>query len=72
MKTKDKPIILIRSINGIGIDKFGNGFTLSGTPLKKHYYNNRICFRNEGKLTGYRTLANSKPVYIKIENKCPF
>lgn len=33
-------IILVRCINGIGIDVKGNGFNTLGVPLKKRYYNN--------------------------------
>lgn len=70
--TKDETIILIRIVNGIGIDKFGNGFTIEGKPLKRKFYNGRICFRHNGKVTGYRTLAKSQPVRIEIKNDLPF
>lgn len=65
-------VILVRSLNGVGIDRFGNGFTMDGVPLKKQYYGNRICFRLRKKVVGYRSLANSKPVRIEIKNDCPF
>lgn len=67
-----KSIILVRVVNGIGIDKFGNGFTIDGKPLKRKFYNGRICFRHNGKITGYRTLAKSEPCNYVIDFSLPF
>jgi hypothetical protein len=69
-------IILIRFVNGVGINKKGLGYTIEGKPIKRSYLGNRLCFRFNNKTIGYKTLAQSKPVNIIIplqpKKLCPF
>ena len=69
---KDDDVILIRIVKGIGIDKHANGYLLDGTPVKRRFYNGRICYQHGRTRVGYLALAKSKPVKIEIKNECPF
>jgi hypothetical protein len=68
----EKTIILIRVKNGIGIDSKANGYTIEGNPIKRKFYNGRICYVHKSKIIGYRALAKSEPVRFEIKNDCPF
>jgi len=65
-------VILIRAVNGIGIDCKLNGFTLDGKPVKRKVYNGRLCYQKGKQRIGYATLKNSPPVEIIIDTQLPF
>jgi len=65
-------IILVRVKNGIGIDQHANAYTLDGKPIKKRFYNGRLCYQHNGTRLGYKTLAQTKPVCIKLDFSLPF
>lgn len=69
---KQENIILIRAVNGIGIDEKLNGYTLDGKPVKRKVYNGRLCYQLGKQRIGYNTLKNSPPVKIIIDNSTPF
>lgn len=69
---KQESIILVRVVNDVGIDNKLNGFTLDGKPLKRRFYNGRICYLHNGKVIGLNALKNSKPTNHKIDTSCPF
>ena len=66
-----KPIMLIRIHNGIGIDKYGNGYLIDGTPVKRRFYSS-LCYVHKKLRVGYKTLSNSKPVNFLIIYNLPF
>lgn len=74
MIVNNKPVILIRVLNGIGIDNKGRGYLLDGTPVKRSYYGGRICYRINKTVVGYRSLANSPAVKLEVNklDGCPF
>jgi len=73
LKMKQDSVILIRVVNGIGIDKKANGYLLDGTPVKRKVYNGRLCYQNGKIRVGYKTLSESIPVKIELNNfECPF
>ena len=72
MNISQNSVILIRVVNGIGIDKYANGYLLDGTPVNRKCYNGRLCYQHRTKRVGYNTLKNSQPVNIKIGNDFPF
>lgn len=65
-------VILIRAVNGIGIDSKLNGFTLDGKPVNRKVYNGRLCYQKGKQRIGYATLKNSPPVKMIIDNSTPF
>ena len=69
---KQESIILVRVFGGIGIDNKLNGFTLDGVPVKRRFYNGRLCYLHNGKVIGLNTLKNSQPVKHIIDTSCPF
>jgi hypothetical protein len=68
---KNKTVI-IRLVDGIGIDKFANGYLIDGTPVKRKFYNGRLCYVHKNKRVGYKTLKNSPPIKLIIEETLPF
>lgn len=65
-------VILVRVVGEIGIDRYANGYTLNGKPIKRSFYNGRLCYNYKGVRVGYATLKKSKPVRIEIKQDCPF
>lgn len=65
---KQDSVILIRVVNGIGIDKKANGYLLDGTHVKRKVYNGRLCYQNGKKRVGYKKLSESIPVKIELNN----
>ena len=72
MKINSDSVILVRFVNGIGIDKFANGYLIDGTPVKRKVYNGRLCYVNGERRIGFKTLKDSHTVNIVIDNDCPF
>lgn len=69
---KTDSVILVRVVGEIGIDKYANGYTLDGKPIKRAFYNGRLCYNYKGVRVGYSTLKKSEPVKIEIKQDCPF
>lgn len=64
--------VIIRLVDGIGIDKFAKGYLVDGTPVKRKFYNGRLCYVHKNKRVGYKTLKNSTPIKLIIEEDLPF
>jgi len=65
-------IILIRVYKGIGIDKQAHGYTLTGKPVQRKFYNGRLCYIHEGKTIGYKTISTQPKTNFEIKNNRPF
>ena len=72
MNISQNSVILIRVVNGIGIDKMANGYLLDGTPVNRKCYNGRLCYQHGTKRVGYASLKRSAAVSITIDISCPF
>lgn len=69
---KSNSVIIVRVVGEIGIDKYANGYTLDGKPIKRSFYNGRLCYNYKGVRVGYATLKKSQQVRIEIKNNYPF
>lgn len=65
-------IVIVRFVNGIGIDKKLNGYTMDGKTVKKKVYGGCLCYQDGKKRVYYSQLKRSNPVNIVIDNSCPF
>ena len=69
---RNNTVIIIRQANGVGIDKFLNGYDMTDFKLlKRKVYNGRLCYILNGKPIGYSTIKKNK-CFIEITNNCPF
>lgn len=65
--------VIVRKINGIGIDSKLNGWNLkTETMIEKKFYNGRICFNISGKRTGLKSLMNQPKCNHIINHNYPF
>lgn len=73
MKLKDNTITIIRQYNGMGIDKYLNGYNLETVkPVQKKFYNGRLCYVHNGKVIGLATIKNQPKCRIELKQYCPF
>ncbi len=72
MGLKNNKITIIRQANGVGIDKFLNGYDMTNFKLlKRKVYNGRLCYIINGKPVGYSTIKKNR-CNIAITDTCPF
>lgn len=65
--------VIVRKLNGIGIDSKLNGWNLkTETMIEKKFYNGRICFNFGGMRVGLKTLMNQPKCNHVINHIYPF
>ena len=69
----NESIIIVRQYNGIGIDKFLNGYCMKEKVLlQKRFYNGRVVYRDGSKIVGLPTLKRQPPCRIEFSFDVPF
>lgn len=66
-------IIIVRQYNGVGIDKFLNGYCMKEkVTLIRRFYNGRVVYHNGDKIVGLATLKKQPPCRVEFNFDLPF